>query len=112
VFVGPQKISLIQYTTNRFCQADLAKHVPVSHDFYTYSVRLRPAAEAPARVGARVGARIDARIDATLVHTPQRAAPQYAPLAPVALRRWGIRNSDGDKHTESREQILVVSPVI
>jgi hypothetical protein len=104
VFVGPQKISLIQYTTNRFCQADLAKHVPVSHDFYTYSVRLRPAAEAPARVGAR--------IDATLVHTPQRAAPQYAPLAPVALRRWGIRNSDGDKHTESREQILAVSPVI
>jgi hypothetical protein len=78
----------------RFCQADLAKHVPVSHDFYTYSVRLpRPAAEAPARVGAR--------IDAALVHTPQRAAPQYAHLAPVALRRWGIRNSDGDKHTES-----------
>ena len=85
----------------RFCQAELAKHVPVSHNFYTYSVRLpRPAAEAHARVDARV----DARIDATLVHTPHSAAPQYAPLAPVALRRWGIRNSDGDKHTESREE--------
>jgi len=38
------------------------------------------------------------------VHRPHSAAPQYAPLAPVALRRWGIRNSDGDKHTESREE--------
>jgi hypothetical protein len=89
----------------RFCQADLAKHVPVSHNFYTHSVRLpRPAAEAHARVGASTDARTHARIDATLVHTPHSAAPQYAPLAPVALRRWGIRNSDGDKHTESREE--------
>ena len=77
----------------RFCQADLAKHVPVSHNFYTYSVRL------PSRSPA--GPAAHARVDGALVHTPQRAAPQYAPLAPVARRRWGIRNADGDRHTES-----------
>jgi hypothetical protein len=87
------------YVMCRFCQSELAKHVPVSHYFYTYIVSLPgPATKA------------HARIDCTLVHTPQRVAMQYAHLSPVALRRWGIRNSDRDKHTdtESLEEILAV----